>query len=231
MGLQMIVISLVGARAGRAGQPRRRRHDCGLRRRDAIVDLCPDAGDGARRRGQRHGRAEYRRGAVGSGQRDHPRRASSQSLLITGALIVLLTDRRPAGAGAVHGRRQPGAADRPAHPHGGDLELPAVRRDDGAVRHRARQRSGVGAADHPRHRPVPVRLRLHLRDLSLARRRRALDELSGQLVRQPRAGDRLLSARRLEEGADGGRGRPTTTNAPRKPSPTREPGGALNPAG
>ena len=73
--------------------------------------------------------------------------------------------RRSCGARFVHGRRQPGPADRAAHPSGRDLELPAVRSDDGAVRDRARQWCGVGAADHPRHRSRARALRLHLRDL------------------------------------------------------------------
>ena len=47
---------------------------------------------------------------------DHPHRASSRRVLITAALIVAADARRPVGAGAVHGRRQPGAADRAAHP-------------------------------------------------------------------------------------------------------------------
>ena len=89
-----------------------------------------------------------------------------QSLLITGALIVAADARRPDGARPVHGRGQPGAADRPAHPPARDLELPVVRRDDGAVRHGSGQRRGVGAADHSRHRPGAGSLRLHLRDLS-----------------------------------------------------------------
>ena len=80
---------------------------------------------------------------------------------------------------------------------------------------------------------VPVRLRLRS---SATYRWLGADalwmQLPGQLVDQPRAGDRFLSPRRLEEGADGGRAaRRRATNAPRKRWPTREPGGALNPAG
>ena len=90
MGLQMIVISSSALATDRPRQPRGRRHHRRVRRRDAAVDLSADAGDGARRRGQRDGRAEYRRRQVGPGQRDHARRASSTTLLITGVLVVLL---------------------------------------------------------------------------------------------------------------------------------------------
>ena len=107
MGLQMIVISLVGLAliglVNREGVDT----DRGLRRRDAALDLCPDAGDGARRRGQRDGRAEYRRRQVGPGQRGSPASAIVQSLLITGALIVAADVRRPAGARPVHGPDSP----------------------------------------------------------------------------------------------------------------------------
>ena len=81
----------VGAGAGRHGQPRRRRHHRRLRRRDAAVDLCPDAGDGVRRRGQRDDRAEYRRAAVGTGRARSPASGIGYTLLITGALVVLMT--------------------------------------------------------------------------------------------------------------------------------------------
>ena len=70
---------LLGAGADRPRQPRGRRHHRRLRRRDAAVDLCADAGDGARRRGQRDGRAEHRRRPVGPGQRrSRARRSSSR---------------------------------------------------------------------------------------------------------------------------------------------------------
>ena len=66
------------AGAGRSRQPRGRRHDRCIRGRAAVVDLRPDAGDGARRRGQCDGRAEHRRRPVGPGEQHHPRRASSR---------------------------------------------------------------------------------------------------------------------------------------------------------
>ena len=89
MGLQMIVISasalaLIGL-VNREGVDDRRR----LRRGDAAVDLSADAGDGARRGGERDGRAEYRRRPLGPGQRDHPLRRDLR-VLITAALVVLL---------------------------------------------------------------------------------------------------------------------------------------------
>ena len=59
---------------------------------------------------------------------------------------------------------------------------------------RARERRGVDPADRARRRPGAGPLRLHLRDLRLARRRRDLDQLPGDLGDQPRAGDRLLSS-------------------------------------
>ena len=49
----------------------------------------------------------------------------------------------------------------------------------------------------------PVRLGFALGAYPLARRGRAVAELPGQLVRQHGAGDRLLPARRLAQGADG----------------------------
>ncbi len=58
---------LLGAGDARPGQPRGRRDDRRLRRRDAIVDLYPDAGDGAGRGGERDGGSEYRRGQMGAG--------------------------------------------------------------------------------------------------------------------------------------------------------------------
>ena len=70
---------LLGAGDDRPRQPRGRRHHRRLRRRHAALDLCADAGDGARRRGQRDGRAEYRRRPLGPGQRDHPHRHHLQS--------------------------------------------------------------------------------------------------------------------------------------------------------
>ena len=158
-------------------------------------------------------------GQVGAGRPDHPRR--HRPVAADHRRADRPADaRRPLGARPVHGPRQPGAPDRPAHPPGRDLELPAVRGDDGAVRDGPRQRRGVGAADHPRGRAGAGPLRLDLRDLRLARRRRDLDQLPGDLADQPRAGARLLSPRRVEEGADDGRSRArTTTNAPRKRSP------------
>ena len=62
----------VGTGARRPGQSRGRRHDRSVRRRDAALDLCPDAGDGPWCSGQCDDRAEHRRGPLGSGQRDHP---------------------------------------------------------------------------------------------------------------------------------------------------------------
>ena len=50
----------------------------------------------------------------------------------------------PRRAGIVHGGKQPSASDRPAHPFARDMELPSVRRDDGPVRNRPRERRGVG---------------------------------------------------------------------------------------
>jgi putative MATE family efflux protein len=127
-----------------------------------------------------------------------------QTLAITAGMIVALTlaDRSVL---AVHGWRQPGAADCAPHPPRRDLELPALRRDDGAVRDGSRERRGVDPADRPRDRNGPGALRLHFRDLSLASRRRDLDELSGDLVHQPCARGRLLRPRGLEEGAHVGR--------------------------
>jgi putative MATE family efflux protein len=107
-----------------------------------------------------------------------------QTLVITAAMILALT-----------------LADRAPYSHGRDLELPAVRRDDGAVRHRPREWRRVDPAHRPRHRHGAGALRLHLRDLRLARRRRDLDQLPGDLRHQPRACDRFLRPRRLEEGA------------------------------
>ena len=65
---------LLGAGDPGAGQSRGRRYRRRLWRRHAALDLSPDAGDGARRRGQRHGRAEYRGGQVGPGRRGDARR-------------------------------------------------------------------------------------------------------------------------------------------------------------
>ena len=55
---------------------------------------------------------------------------------------------------------------------------------------------------------VPVRFGYIFATYQLARRRRDLDQLPGHLGDQPRARDRLLRARRLEEGADDGRAAP-----------------------
>ena len=144
MGLQMIVIS-VSALAmlglvNREGVDTDRR----VRRRDAAVDLCPDAGDGARRRGQRDGGAEHRRRPCGTGSAGSRGSGIVQKLLITGVLVVVLTLADRPVLGAVPRRRQPGAADRPAYPGRRDLELPAVRGDDGPVRDGPRQRRGDG---------------------------------------------------------------------------------------
>ena len=115
MGLQMIVISSSALATDRPGQSRGRRHDRRLRRRAAALDLYPDAGDGARRRGERDGRAEYRRRQMGPGERDHPQRRALQPAHHRPARRPA-RHRRPAGARPVPRRRQPGAADRPPHP-------------------------------------------------------------------------------------------------------------------
>src|SRR5439155_27099457 len=74
----------------------------------------------------------------------------------------------------------------------------------GPVRYGARERSGVGAADHPWRRHGAGPLWLHPRRLWMARRRRDLDQLPRDLGDQPRARGRLLSQRQLEEGANDG---------------------------
>ena len=73
---------------------------------------------------------------------------------------------------------------------------------------RPRQRRGVGAADHPRHRPGPGPLRLHLRRPTAG----SAPTRSGPASRSARSINlalaiALLPARRLEEGADDGRDR------------------------
>ena len=88
----------------------------------------------------------------------------------------------------------------------------------------------IGAADHPRHRPVPGAARLRARRLSLARRGCALAQLPGRLVRQHGDGDRLLPARRLAQGADAWR-RPRRRSWSRKREADGEPGGRINPVG
>jgi hypothetical protein len=65
---------------------------------------------------------------------------------------------RPAGPGPIPGRRQPGAAARPACPAARFVELPAVRRNSRDLRHGARQRRGDRAAAHPVVALYPIRL-------------------------------------------------------------------------
>ena len=72
-------------------------------------------------------------------------------------------NRRPLGHGVVHGRKQPGASDRAAHPRDRNLELHPVRDHHGAVRYRPRQRRRLGAPHHSYDRPASSALRVHFR--------------------------------------------------------------------
>ena len=100
---------LLGAGHARPGQPRGRRDDRGLRRGDAALDLSADAGDGAGRRGERDGGAEYRRRQMGPGERDHPRGHRLQSGRSPACSSSCSTIFDRAGAGPVPRRQQPGA--------------------------------------------------------------------------------------------------------------------------
>ena len=95
---------------------------------------------------------------------------------------------------------------------------------------RPRERRGVGPADHPRRRAGAGPLRLHLRDLRLAWRRRDLDQLPGHLARST---SRWRSAYYLHGGWKKARmtagERPDTDECTEEALATREPGGALNP--
>ena len=168
----------VRAGAGRNGQPRRRRHHGSVRRRDAAVDLCPDAGDGARRRGQRDGVPEYRRRQMGPRRPDHAGRDRP----------VAADHRRldrPPDARRPHGARLFMGPDSPALPiarhihllatwnfllFGVMMVLFATVRANGAV-WAPLIILAIGL--------VPVRFGYIFGDLSLARRRRDLDQLPG----------------------------------------------------
>ena len=136
------------AGADRAGQSAGKRDHRRLRRHEPALGLCADAGDGAGRGRVRDGRAEYRRGTVGSDRpgdagRDHYEPGDH---IRDGAGDHAGGSR---GAGAVPGRGQPCDRDRGAYPQGRGMELRAAGRRVRAVRDGARERLGVRAAGDP----------------------------------------------------------------------------------
>ena len=156
-----------------------------------------------------------------------------QTLVITAVLVVLLTLSDRAVLALFMG------PDSPALPIARHIHVVAtwnfmlfgvtmVLFGDGA-----RKRRGVGAADHPVHRPVAGPLRLHFRHRPAGSARTR----SGGASRSARSStSRSRPAyyleRRLEESADDGfAARPDDEECTEEALATREPGGALNPAG
>ena len=155
--------------------------------------------------------------AVGPRRADHARRAAL-NLAMTGALValVVLFDRH--AARAVPAR--PGAALPIAQP----ISLIATWSfmlfggDDGAVRRRARERRGDGAAAHPVRRDVPGPARARGAAAAAAGRGRLLVELSRRLERDAGDGGALLSLRPL---AARPAARPCREAAEERASPSR----------
>ena len=164
---------------------------------------------------------------------DHPLRRHLQLRCITGALIVLLTLADRAALGLFLGR------DSPAMPIARHIQLLATWSfllfgvSHGAVRHGPRQRRGRGAADHLVHRPCTRSGFGFAFGATAGSAPTRLGSASRSARSRPRswpppsictAAGSAAAWRRCKAA-------PTRWNAANSAEATREPGGALNPAG